>query len=226
MKRYMGQGVKGARSQGNELILHWTPRTLEPSNPQTDGFTLLELIISITMIGIIVLITGSAMRLGFRSVSSGEEKMESLERIRSSLTIMDSQIQSGLPIMYKEDGDLKYYFKGEREFLRFSTNYSFRDRQRGYAVVTYKVVSDSFGKKSLFASENIIGFEDKREIKFLDGFDEIYFEYFYKDPLEEGEKWVEELEYSFIPEKVRLHITDGAKKLSIVIPIRSRSFGY
>lgn len=187
------------------------------------GFTLLELIISVTIIGIIVLMVMGAMRLGFRSVSSGEKKMESFERMRASLTIIDSQIQSGIPVTYIEDGDLKYYFKGQRGLLQLSTNYSLWDRQRGYVVVTYRVVSDVSGKKSLYASENIIGIKDKREVKLLDGFDEMYFEYFYKDPIDGKEKWVEEVKYNlYIPEKVRLHIVDGTKRLSINIPVRAR----
>lgn len=198
-----------------------------PLRGEEKGFTLLELIISITLIGIIVLIMGGSMRLGFRSVNSGEKKMESLERIRSSLTIMDSQIQSGIPITYIEDGDLKYYFKGQRKLLQLSTNYSFRDRQKGYVVVTYRVISDSVGKKSLYASENIIGIKDSKEVKLLDGFDEIYFEYFYKDPIEGKEKWTEELRQNlYIPEKVRLHIMDGTQSLSITIPMRARGPGY
>ncbi|MBI5050013.1 MAG: prepilin-type N-terminal cleavage/methylation domain-containing protein [Nitrospirae bacterium] len=191
------------------------------------GFTLLELIIAVTIIGIIVLMVMGAMRLGFRSVSSGEKKMESLERMRASLTIIDSQIQSGIPVTYMENGNLKYYFKGQRGLLQLSTNYSLWDRQRGYVVVTYRVVSDIFGKKSLYASENIIGIKDKREVKLLDGFDEIYFEYFHKDPIDGREAWIEEWRDNlYIPEKVRLHIIDGTKRLSINIPVRARGLGY
>lgn len=195
--------------------------------PRRDGFTLLELIITITIIGIIVSIVAGAMRLGFRTVSSGEKKMESLQRMRSSLTIIDSQIQSGIPVTYMEEGDLKYYFRGQKGLLQQSTNYSLWDRQRGYVVVTYRVASDDFGKKSLYASENVIGIKDKREVKLLDGFDEIYFEYFYKDQVEGKNKWIEEWTYNlFLPEKVRLHIVDGGKRVSIIIPMRVRSFGY
>ena len=64
------------------------------------GFTLLELIISITLLGIIVLVTVGAMRLGSRSVDSGEKRIASLERIKSSLNIIESQIQSEVPLTY------------------------------------------------------------------------------------------------------------------------------
>src|SRR3989337_1653647 len=63
------------------------------SNSRSAGFTLLDLIISITIIGIMVLIIAGATRLGFRSVDAGEKKIESLERMRSSLSLISSQIQ-------------------------------------------------------------------------------------------------------------------------------------
>src|SRR5512136_1554467 len=64
------------------------------------GFTLLELMISITLIGIIAVIIAGAMRLGYRSVDAGERKIESLERMRVSLTLIDSQIQSEIPLTF------------------------------------------------------------------------------------------------------------------------------
>ena len=61
------------------------------------GFTLLELLISLVMIGVIALIIAGAIRLGVRSVSKAEEKIDFLERTRASFHIIDSQIQSQVP---------------------------------------------------------------------------------------------------------------------------------
>src|SRR4030042_2758951 len=106
------------------------------------GFTLLELLISIVMLGIIILIITGAMRLGFRSVDAGEKKAESLERFMSSLNIIDSQIQSLFPIMYNEEGTVNSNFTGSRESLQFSTNYSIWGVQKGYVTVSYNVSSE------------------------------------------------------------------------------------
>jgi general secretion pathway protein J len=187
------------------------------------GFTLLELTVSIALIGIIVLIVAGAMRLGYRSVDSGEKRIESLERIRTSLTIIDSQLQSEIPLTYDEEGVKKYYFKGKREFIQFSTNYSIWSGEKGYVIATYRVESGDHGKQVLYSSENIIGLEDVRETKLLDSFDSIYFEYFYKDPTEEEGEWVEQwTDDVTIPEKVRLHLVEGTRDLSRIIPLRAR----
>jgi len=187
------------------------------------GFTLLELLISILILGIIILIVAGAMRLGFRSVDAGEKKAESLERFMSSLNIIDSQIQSLLPLTSNEEGTVNSNFTGSRESLQFSSNYSIWGVQKGYVTVSYDVSSEDTGKPVLYATENIMGTEDSRETKLLNSFDEIYFDYFYKDPTEEEGKWVEEwTDAANLPEKIRLHLVAGQRDLSLIIPVRVR----
>ena len=191
------------------------------------GFTLLELTISITLIGMIVMILVGAMRLSSRSVESGERRIGSLERVRSSFNIIDSQIQSYIPLKYEEDGNTKNYFKGEREFIQFSTNYSIWGGQRGYVVATYRVESDNSGKQFISVSENVIGTAQNRTTSLFTGYDRIYFEYFYKEVTEEQGQWYDRVPddplVNIVPEKVRLFLIDGYKTLSLIIPLRAAS---
>ena len=187
------------------------------------GFTLLELTVSIAIIGLIVLIVAAAMRLGYRAVDSGEKRIESLERMRASVNIVDSQIQSEMPLTYDDEGETKFYFKGERKFMQFATNYSIWGGEKGYVVAAYKVESGDDGKEVLYVSENIVGVESKRETKLFDNFETIYFEYFFKDPTEEEGEWVEQwTDEVNIPEKIKLHLVEGTMDRSIIIPFRAR----
>jgi prepilin-type N-terminal cleavage/methylation domain-containing protein len=188
------------------------------------GFTLLELTISIMLIGIVVLIVVGAMRLGMRSVESGERKIDAFERAQSSLNIIDSQIQSFVPLSYvSEDGTNKYYFKGERELMQFSTNYSIWGGQRGYVTATYSVRTEESGRQALYASENIVGMEGTRETRLFDSFERIYFEYFYKEPTQQEGQWVDQwTDETSTPKKVRLHFIEGPNDLSMIIPFRVR----
>lgn len=105
--------------------------------------------------------------------------------------------------------------------LQFATNYSIWGGEKGYVIVTYKIASDNSGKQALYASENIIGLNSNREAKLSNTFDTIYFEYFYKDPTEEEGKWIEQWTDDVnIPEKVRIHLIEGTKDLSMIIPMR------
>jgi general secretion pathway protein J len=187
------------------------------------GFTLLELMISITLIGIIVLIVAGAMRLGYRSVDAGERKIESLERMRASLTLIDSQIQSEIPLTIDEDGSRKYYFKGEKGTLLFPSNYSLWGGQTGYVVVTYSVVPDERGKQTLWISESIIGAGNKNETKLFESLDEISFQYFYQGPTDQEGNWVDQwTENTDIPKKVRVRLVQGTRELSLIIPMKTR----
>jgi prepilin-type N-terminal cleavage/methylation domain-containing protein len=187
------------------------------------GFTLIELIISIAIIGIIVLIITGALRLGFRSVESGEKKIEAHERMRSSLAIIDSQIQSEIPLTYDDEGERKYYFLGERGFMQFASNYSLWGMGQGYVIATYTVETGENGKQILNATENTVGLENTRTAKLFDTFDAIYFEFFYRDPTEEQGTWVEEWTDEFnMPEKIRIHLIEGMRDFSMIIPLRAR----
>src|SRR5271169_1620778 len=152
------------------------------SSNRERGYTLVELLISITIMGLILVIAGMAMRLGLRSVDSGERRIGSLERFRSSLNIVEAQIQSEVPIATQEEAGKSYIFKGDSESMQFPSNYSLWGGQQGYVNVSYKVVSDSRGKQDLHVEENSTGAAPMGDVRLFDFFDRIYFDYFYKGP--------------------------------------------
>jgi type II secretory pathway pseudopilin PulG len=193
------------------------PRRLPAS---AGGFTLLELLISLTMLVVIVVIAMGAMRLGSRSVTAGEKKMNDRERFRTVLSLIDAQIRSQLPLTYEEAGNRRYYFRGDGKTLRFSASYSIWSGRRGYVIVDYRVKADDSGREVLSASEQIPGIEGQGSTPMLEA-GEISFDYFYKGPTEETGKWLELLpEGTVIPEKIRLRLTNGQEKLTLVFPVK------
>jgi general secretion pathway protein J len=185
------------------------------------GFTLLELIISISLFAIIVLIVAGAASLGYRSFSSGERKLNAIERLRSSLTIIDAQVQSGVPLTLEDGGVKQYYFMGEQDALKFSTNYSIWGGQRGYVIVNYRVDADDRGKRTLFATEYKVGMENTQETKLLEGFDEITFDYFKQDATEEEGEWISQwIDEEMMPTRIRINLVQGSKSLSYIMPVR------
>lgn len=199
------------------------------------GFTLLELLISITVLSLVFVIIFGAMWLANRSVDSGEKKINFLERTRASMRIIDSQIQSMLPVSYTVDAEKKYRFTGEQDTLQFPSNYSVIGRQRGYVMVTYKVTGENSAKTLYLTETQVVGeTEESPEIpdviptsdkddtlKLFDGFNEISFRFYKKEIDEEEGKWIEKWEdEDSLPEKIQLHISGAKIEDTIVIPVR------
>ncbi len=173
------------------------------------------------MIVVILLIVGAAMRLGLRSVNSGERRIASLERFRSSLNIIEAQIQSELPIQRQDTDGKITSFQGDGASMQFPSNFSLWGNQRGYVTVSYKVAPDEWGKQDLHVEESATGVKDRGEVKLFEFFDRIYFDYFYKDPAEEKGSWVEQWPTdTSVPEKIRLHLVNGDREMSFIIPVK------
>jgi prepilin-type N-terminal cleavage/methylation domain-containing protein len=208
------------------------PATFPASRPGSRGFTLLELMLSVVIISLIILIIVGALRLGFRSVESGEKKVESLERVRNAVTILESQIQSEMPLSYTENGEKKTYFRGNRNSLDMATNFSVWGGEKGYVVARYQVTQDTNGRQTLWVKENIIGQETSRETRMLDQAADFYFEYFVrdtsKDPSDEAGRWVEEwVDDEALPtteklEKIKFHLRLENRDLEWIIPLKGR----
>ncbi|MCU0579250.1 MAG: prepilin-type N-terminal cleavage/methylation domain-containing protein [Desulfobacterota bacterium] len=196
------------------------------------GFTLLELLLSIMILSLVFLVIMGALRLGFRSVESGEKKVEALERIRNAVNLIEAQIESEVLLSYEENGEKKYYFRGGRTALDFATNYSIWGGEKGFVVAGYRADPQADGRWSLLARENIIGQENRRETRMLENLEEIRFEYFVRDtsqdPRDNPGNWVEEwaegedLATSEKLEKVRFFFRLNRKDWTWIIPLRGR----
>ena len=185
------------------------------------GFTLLELLISLAMIGLIVLIVTGAMRLSIRSVTSGEKRINQLERLRTTVGLIDSQVQSIFPFATAPDGTLKGSVKGGSDVLSIATNYSLWKGQAGYVQADYTVAEGTDGKRSLNLSEHTVGVEDTHEAELLSGFDELSFSYYSESAVESESGWRDDwTDEAAFPDKIRLVLKKGGRDMSITMPLR------
>ena len=212
------------------------------------GITLLELLVALTIMAMILVLLTSTMRLSFRSIEKGEAAVDSLERVRASFRLISSQVQSAIKpledpqdknqLLDIEDTDelndeenVKGFI-GDEEKLTFPTTISLWSRPKGIINVTYTVTNGDNGLKELYASETNPLIEDvTKEIKLLDGFDEIRFEYFVIEDIdaEKGGEWVsswEKEESDFedeILKRIAIHLKRGEKEMTFIVPVRIES---
>jgi len=197
-----------------------TPRQKRASE---HGFTLLELMIAITLLVMIVAIMMGALRLASRSVEAGERKTENQERLRAAATFMDAQIQSQLPLTSGTEQGKSYYFRGDNKTLRMATGYSIWGAGKGSVIVDYRVEAGDGGRQTLYASEQTPGIEARREARLFTDASEISFEYYTKDPADEAGQWSEQWTGgTTLPGAIRLHVGYGAQKLVFLFPLRTR----
>jgi general secretion pathway protein J len=114
------------------------------------GFTLLELIIAMTVFGLIGLAVFGVIVLGASSAAKGERVVEQARRYRIANEVITRQIASVEPIQLpnqrdteglddEEAGDAQPFFFGEPETLEFVTSAPQRPDASGLAIVQYWV---------------------------------------------------------------------------------------
>ncbi len=190
--------------------------------PSPRGFTLLELLISLSLLVVILVIVTGALSQGSRSVAAGERRVEEQERFRAVLSILDSQVQSQLPLTFDGERGRRYYFRGDGKSLRLATARSIRTGQAGYVVVEYRIESGAAGGETLLARETTPGVEGGADTLLLRG-EGMRFDYFHRDPAEEEGRWVEALEDgTALPRAVRFRAALGRGVFEEVFPVRVR----
>ena len=187
------------------------------------GFTLLELLISMTLLLLIVVILGGAYRLSFRSLEAGEKRIEAHERFRTSVGIITAQLQSAVPLTFEEDGARKNYFKGDDKTLRFATAYSLWGENRGTIVVSYRLESGDDGRWALYVVEQGIGMQEIREVKLFDKMRQFSFSYFGKGVAEEKGRWrTEWADDTTAPEQVQITFRRDQQEDKFLVPLYAR----
>ncbi|MHB8108953.1 MAG: prepilin-type N-terminal cleavage/methylation domain-containing protein [Syntrophorhabdaceae bacterium] len=188
------------------------------------GFTLLEVMVSIMLISMLVVIIAGAMSLAYRSIDRGEARSLYLERLKVFFSLMDSQIQSAIPLSREDDEAGGFFFEGSADTVKFASNYSLLEGQRGYVIATYKAVSEGDAGYVFSVSENNIGVENSKDMRVIEGMREIRFEFFRKESESEGVEgqWVSEwAEERLFPRKIRISLTFPDRKIVLTIPVRA-----
>jgi prepilin-type N-terminal cleavage/methylation domain-containing protein len=118
------------------------------------GFTLLELLISITILAMIVTIISSVLRLGFRTWNYDEKHTGQRDAVRAVEQLVLSQLRSAYPI-----NKTGYYFHGTSNEISFVTTLSMHNETTGLYWVSYRMVEDPKdpGSYQFMVREGIVG---------------------------------------------------------------------
>lgn len=127
----------------------------------SSGFTLLELLISVTLIAVLVLILSMAVRTGLRAYSRGKEINERLIVVSAIEGLLGRQLRA---VVREDRSDLKNFseFNGEKNEISFvTTHVPLGSQAGGLFKVVYRF--DERGKKLIYAQKVITSSEDLKE---------------------------------------------------------------
>jgi len=85
---------------------------------RADGFTLIELIIAVALIGMAFAMGFAALRLAARSMESTDRLVNDLEELRVARTVVQRQLSQALPLR-ESPGERQVNFHGEVQQLEF-----------------------------------------------------------------------------------------------------------
>ncbi len=124
---------------------------------RTRGFTLLELMLSLTILAVIVGMASGALRIGVRAWEKGERDIENHQKQRIVLDLMKRQLMSASPGEFPVGDDESLRLKGDRKTLELVSRRPLSSKNiYGMVYARYEVGSDEDeGEALTFFEENI-----------------------------------------------------------------------
>jgi len=187
------------------------------------GFTLIEVLVTLTILGFILLIIFGAFRLGASAWNRGESKKEEYQKVRIISQLISRQVKSAVPYKIKTEKTEGDYlaFEGKAHSLKFVSAFPMKSRQAEgfvYAVYEFKEGGEKGGRLILYEQRvlNKDFFSDDlmedQGISILEGVSNVRFEFYREGDSEqkEAEEWVEEWnpkEEKELPKALRIIIT-------------------
>ncbi len=201
------------------------------------GFTLIEVVITFTILGFILLIIFGSFRLGLSAWERGESTKDEYQRLRIVSQLISQQIKSTVPYKIKPqkaEGDY-LAFEGKADSLKFVSTLPMKATgPEGfvYAIYQFKEGGNEGGRLILYEqralNKDLFAEEPKEEsgVSLLEGISDVRFEYYREEDPENNrkEEWVEEWnakEERELPKALRMTIiqkdAEGKKEIPVVI---------
>ncbi len=208
------------KKSGNTISLNFEFLIL---NSRRDGFTLIELIISIAILSIITVIIGAAFHLGIQAWEKGEKETGDAQQLRVLSSLLSQQLKSIYPYTIKmEDKDEEVVmFKGEPDSITFVT--ALTDSSYG----GFKWVQYVFRDGALLYKEGLLpdkkieeNIKDKDKEEIIDTNINM-FQFSYLSP--DDDEWQESWDFGDdLPDAIKVNIADFQP---FVIRIQASPYG-
>lgn len=185
--------------------------------PGTRGFTLLEVLIAVTLLGLLLTLAYGTLRTAVHVGRSSEALIASTEQTRTAHAFLRRQFSQAMPLAYEQldDGGVERRFEGSDDNLRFVAPMPGYLSRGGPHVQNLAIVDDGRGQRLEFTHAQLNGYdpdaplsEGRDPVVLLDGFTNGRFEYRALDENGELGDWEDEWDDDTqrLPLMIRLHV--------------------
>ncbi len=190
---------------------------------RVNGFTLVEVMVTLTALGLILLVIFAAFRLGLSAWERGEAIKEKYQKVRIISQLISQQVKSMVPYKIKtEKAEGNYLaFEGKKQSLKFVSTLPLKAKQpEGFVCVFYefKEGRGEEGGRLVLHEQRVLnrdffeeGFKEESAVSLLEGVTQVRFEYYQEEDSNKNRKegWVEEWnakESKDLPKALRITI--------------------
>ena len=185
---------------------------------QHTGFTLLELLIAMTLLGMILLLLFGGLRLGVRSWDASQKQVDSLNSIRSLENFLRRELSLIYPYVWNNAPERRVAFLGERNRLSFVAPLPSRVGGGGLYLVSVELQQRSKVQRIVWKhmplSSQMQNFSALAEIpemvlaaSDLDNVEEIWLTYFGQENESAAPRWLDRWENSIrLPMLIRVQV--------------------
>lgn len=118
-----------------------------PERLTQKGFTLLELLISITLLGMILVLLFGGLRLGVRSWDAVQQQVDNLNTVRSVESFLRREMAQTQPYRWKTGTGQRLAFQGERSKVSFVAQLPARIGGGGLYAISLEIENSASGKR-------------------------------------------------------------------------------
>lgn len=171
------------------------------------GFTLLELLVSLTILAIVASLIFGSLKVGIGAWEKGERDIDATQRLRAVAELIKAQMASAyLEKRVKLTDGVEFYVRGDKGTLEFCSVVPILPKSKGRPVyVKYRVERDEdMGEERLFLREWDLTFFGPKELQeeeegdltedtlLIGSAKEISFEYLSPSEADNEQVWVEQ----------------------------------